>query len=80
MAFLGYATIAAPRRIYRLLKELDMRHSLNGAVADVGFQQDIVHTLGTKFHGFMLSLHSLGQGINTQRFFTTFAGRYHGLS
>ena len=41
---------------------------------------DLVSSLGIKFHGHMLTMHKVGRGINIQRFFTTFTGRYHGLS
>ena len=41
---------------------------------------ELVSSLGIKFHGHMLTMHKVGQGINIQRFFTTFTGRYHELS
>ena len=39
-----------------------------------------IKTIGSRFHGFMVTAQSLYNAQNKQRFYMTFVARYHGLS
>ena len=74
-------TMMAPSGLYKQWRRHYRQQKLPGAVRmtleEFG---PWLKTIGSKFHGFMLTAQSLFNAQNKQRFYMTFVARYHGLS